>query len=193
MQFDPLDIPDVKLLVPTKHGDQRGFFSETYNRRALAAADVHIDFVQDNHSFSADKGTMRGLHFQTPPHAQHKLVRVIRGAAFDVAVDLRRGSPSFGEHVSVVLSAASWNQILVPVGFAHGIMTLVPDTEIVYKVSGYYAPDHDCGVRWNDPALGIEWPIAQDEVILSAKDRAQPMLHEFDTPFDYVPAPSGGS
>ena len=192
MRFESLDIPDVKLLVPAKHGDHRGFFSEVYNRRSLAAFSVHIDFVQDNHSFSADKGTMRGLHFQTPPHAQHKLVRVIRGAAFDVAVDLRRGSPSFGEHVGVVLSATSWNQILVPVGFAHGIMTLVPDTEIVYKVSGYYAPDHDCGIRWNDPALGIEWPIAEDEVILSEKDHTQPMLHELDTPFDYSPASSSG-
>ena len=191
MRIEPLDIPDVKLLVPTKHGDERGFFSEVYNRRSLAAEGVHIDFVQDNHSFSADKGTMRGLHFQTPPYAQHKLVRVTRGAAFDVAVDLRRGSPSFGRHVSVVLSAAAWNQILVPIGFAHGIMTLVPDTEIAYKVSAYYAPDHDCGVHWNDPALGIQWPIAEDEVILSAKDRIQPTLQEFDTPFDYSPASSG--
>lgn len=191
MLLEPLDIPDVKLLVPAKHGDHRGFFSEVYNRRALADAGVRIDFVQDNHSLSAARGTMRGLHFQVPPHAQHKLVRVVRGAAFDVAVDLRRGSPSFGKHVGVRLSAASWNQILVPVGFAHGIMTLVPDTEIVYKVSGYYAPDHDCGIRWNDPALGIDWPIAEADVILSEKDRSQPLLQEFETPFDYVP-PNGG-
>ena len=191
MLVEPLDIPDVKLLIPAKHGDHRGFFSEVYNRRSLADAGVHIDFVQDNHSSSADKGTMRGLHFQIPPYAQHKLVRVVRGAAFDVAVDLRRGSPNFGQHIGVVLSAESWSQILVPVGFAHGIMTLVPDTEIVYKVSDYYAPDHDCGIRWNDPALAIEWPIAEDEVILSAKDRIQPMLQEFDTPFDYSPASSG--
>ena len=191
MLLEPLDISDVKLLIPAKHGDHRGFFSEVYNRRSLAMAGVHIDFVQDNHSFSAEKGTMRGLHFQTPPYAQHKLVRVVRGVAFDVAVDLRRGSPSFGEHVSVVLSAESWNQILVPVGFAHGIMTLAPDTEIIYKVSGYYAPDHDHGIRWNDPALAIEWPIPEDEVTLSAKDSSQPMLHEIDVPFDYSHSPSG--
>ena len=192
MRIEPLDLPDVKLLIPAKHGDDRGFFSEVYNRRSLAAAGLHIDFVQDNHSFSADRGTMRGLHFQTPPYAQHKLVRVVRGAAFDVAVDLRRGSPSFGEHVGVVLSAESWNQLLVPVGFAHGIMTLTPDTEIVYKVSDYYAPDHDCGIRWNDPALAIEWPVAESEVTLSAKDRSQPLLHELDTPFDHS-HPAGGA
>ena len=186
MQIEPLDIPDVKLLVPAKHGDHRGFFSEVYNRRTLAEAGICMDFLQDNHSLSADSGTMRGLHFQVPPHAQHKLVRVVRGAAFDVAVDLRRGSPTFGQHVSVTLSAASWNQILVPVGFAHGIMTLVPDTEIVYKVDAHYAPHHDLGIRWNDPALGIEWPVAEHEVVLSEKDRTQPMLHQFETPFEYA-------
>lgn len=183
MQVERLNIPDVRLLVPRKHGDARGFFSETYNRKSLAALGIDIDFVQDNHSLSAEKGTVRGLHFQTPPFAQDKLVRVTRGSVFDVAVDLRRDSPSYGLHASAVLSAQSWNQILVPVGFAHGFMTLEPDTEVIYKVSNYYAPDHDKGLLWNDPALGIAWPLAGDEAILSEKDRIQPRLQEIATPF----------
>ena len=183
MQVERLNIPDVRLLVPRKHGDARGFFSETYNRKSLAALGVDIDFVQDNHSLSAEKGTVRGLHFQTPPFAQDKLVRVTRGSVFDVAVDLRRDSPTYGLHVSAVLSAQAWNQVLVPVGFAHGFMTLEPDTEVIYKVSNYYAPDHDKGLLWNDPALGIAWPLAGDEAILSEKDRIQPRLQELATPF----------
>ena len=171
------------MLKPKKHGDHRGFFSEVYNKRALAEAGIDIEFVQDNHSLSAEKGTVRGLHFQTPPFAQDKLVRVVRGAVFDVAVDLRRESPTYGRHVSVVLSAETWNQILVPIGFAHGFMTLEPDTEVIYKVSGYYAPDHDKGLLWNDPALGIAWPIPETEAILSDKDRRQPRLAELVTPF----------
>lgn len=183
MQVERLNIPDVRLLVPRKHGDARGFFSETYNRKSLAALGINIDFVQDNHSLSAEKGTVRGLHFQTPPFAQDKLVRVTRGSVFDVAVDLRRDSPTYGLHASAVLSAQAWNQILVPVGFAHGFMTLEPDTEVIYKVSNYYAPDHDKGLLWNDPALGIAWPLAGDEAILSEKDRIQPRLQEIATPF----------
>ena len=183
MRIEDLDIPAVKVLTPTKHGDRRGFFSETYNRQALAKAGIDIDFVQDNHSLSAGRGTVRGLHFQTPPFAQDKLVRVLRGAVFDVAVDLRRGSPSYGAHVSVVLSAEAWNQALVPVGFAHGFMTLEPDTEVVYKVSRHYAPDHDKGLLWNDPALDIPWPLLEDEAVLSDKDRRQPRLAEVETPF----------
>ena len=140
MEISPLDIRDVKILRPKKHGDARGFFSETWNRAALEAAGIDIDFVQDNQSLSAARGTVRGLHFQTPPHAQTKLLRVIRGAVFDVAVDLRRGSPDYGRHASAVISAEAWNQILVPVGFAHGFMTLEPDTEVIYKVSGIYSP-----------------------------------------------------
>ena len=183
MQVQPLTIPDVKVLISRKFDDRRGFFSEVYSRRALADAGIDTDFVQDNHSLSARKGTVRGLHFQTPPHAQDKLVRVVRGAVFDVAVDLRRSSPTYGRHVSVVLSAEAWNQILVPVGFAHGFMTLEPDTEVVYKVSDYYAPDHDTGLLWNDPALDIRWPIPENEAVLSDKDRRQPGFAGFVTPF----------
>ena len=184
MQVEQLNIPDVRLLSPRKHGDRRGFFSETYNRKALAVIGIDIDFVQDNHSYSADKGTVRGLHFQTPPFAQDKLVRVARGSVFDIAVDLRQGSPTYGRHAGAVLSAQAWNQILVPIGFAHGFMTLEPDTEVIYKVSNYYAPDHDKGLLWNDPALGINWPIADEEAVLSDKDRKQPRLAELITPFD---------
>ena len=183
MQVQPLTIPDVKVLISRKFDDRRGFFSEVYSRRALADAGIDTDFVQDNHSLSARKGTVRGLHFQTPPHAQDKLVRVVRGAVFDVAVDLRRSSPTYGRHVSVVLSAEAWNQILVPVGFAHGFMTLEPDTEVVYKVSDYYAPDHDTGLLWNDPALDIRWPIQENEAALSDKDRRQPGFAGLVTPF----------
>ena len=182
MQVEQLRIPDVKVLTPKKHGDHRGFFSEAYSRRALAEAGIEIEFVQDNHSRSAAKGTVRGLHFQIPPFAQDKLVRVVRGAVFDVAVDLRRGSPTYGRHASVTLSAESWNQVLVPAGFAHGFQTLAPDTEVIYKVSGYYAPDHDKGLLWNDPALGIEWPIPEREAVLSDKDRRQPRLADLAAP-----------
>ena len=137
---------DVKVLTPGKHGDRRGFFSDVYNGRTLAEIGIETDFVQDNHSWSALKWTVRGLHFQAPPRVQNKLVRVVRGSMFGVAVDLRRNSPTYGRHVSVVLSAEAWNQVLVPTGFAHGCMTLAPDTEVVYKVSDYYVPDHDHGL-----------------------------------------------
>ena len=180
-----LEIPEVKLLSPRKHGDHRGFFSETYHRRDLLEAGIDIDFVQDNHAFSAQKGTLRGLHFQTPPFAQHKLVRVVRGAIFDVAVDLRVGSPTFGRHVSAVISAAAWNQILVPAGFAHGLLTLEPDTEVLYKVSSHYSPEHDEGLLWDDPALGIDWPLEGVAPLLSEKDRAQPRLAELPAHFHY--------
>ena len=162
--------------MPRKFGDALGFFSEVYSRRALAEVGIALEFVQDNQAFSAEVGTVRGLHFQVPPFAQAKLVRVLRGAIFDVAVDLRRGSPTYGQHVSAVLSAANWTQILVPVGFAHGLATIEPDTEVFYKVSALYAPDHDMGVLWNDPALGIDWPVDAASAILSAKDKVQPKL-----------------
>ena len=185
MQSEHLEIPDVKVLTPKKNGDHRGFFSEVYNRKTLAEAGIDITFVQDNHALSAEKGTVRGLHFQIPPFAQDKLVRVVRGSVFDVAVDLRRGSPTYGKHVSVVLSAEAWNQILVPIGFAHGLMTLEPDTEVLYKVSNYYSAEHDKGLLWNDPALGIEWPVAEDEAILSAKDKVQPRLADLPPYFHF--------
>ncbi len=178
MEIRETEIPDVKILKPVKHGDHRGFFSETWNRKTLLDAGIDINFVQDNQSLSADKGTIRGLHFQIPPFAQDKLVRVVRGSILDVAVDLRKDSPTFGKHVSAVISAREWNQILVPVGFAHGICTLEPDTELIYKVSNYYAPSCDKGMLWNDPELGIDWPVEQGEAILSDKDLNQPTFGE---------------
>lgn len=180
-----LSIPEVKLLEPHKFGDARGFFSETYNKRVFAEAGIDIEFVQDNHAFSAAENTIRGLHFQTPPHAQDKLVRVVRGAIFDVAVDLRIGSPTYGHHVSAVISAENWKQILVPVGFAHGMRTLEPDTEVIYKVSAYYAPKHDKGVLWNDAALGIDWGVDDADVHLSEKDLNQPRLRDLPEFFVY--------
>ena len=185
LSCESLAIPEVKIIRPKKHGDDRGFFSETYTQRAFAEIGIDIPFVQDNHAFSAARGTLRGLHFQSPPFAQDKLVRVVRGAIFDVAVDLRKGSPTFGKHASAVISAKEWNQILVPIGFAHGLLTLEPDTEVIYKVSNYYAPQHDLGLLWNDPALGIDWPLADVEPILSAKDKVQPRLAELPSYFTY--------
>jgi len=184
MKIQELSIPEIKLLAPKKFGDQRGFFSEVYNKRGFAAAGVDIDFVQDNHSLSVERATVRGLHFQTPPFAQHKLVRVVRGAVFDVAVDLRRGSPTYGEHVSAILSAEEWNQLFVPIGFAHGFMTLEANTEVLYKVSNYYSVAHDKGLLWNDPALGIVWPIPYSEALLSDKDRVHPRLADLGHYFD---------
>lgn len=180
---ESLAIPDVKIIRPKKHGDDRGFFSETYSQRDMAAAGIDIAFVQDNHAFSAAKNTVRGLHFQSAPFAQDKLVRVIRGSILDVAVDLRRGSPTYGKHVSAVISAAAWNQILVPVGFAHGLVTLEPDTEVLYKVSNLYSPAHDLGLLWNDPALAIAWPVSEADAILSAKDKVQPRLADLPAYF----------
>lgn len=171
-------LPDVKLLKPKRFGDQRGFFSEVYNKRALAEAGVELDFVQDNHSLSGKAGTVRGLHFQTAPFAQDKLVRVTRGRILDVAVDLRRSSPTFGRHVAVELSAENWLQLLVPVGFAHGFCTLEDDTEVMYKVTNYYSGAHDKGIAWDDPALGIVWPVSAGQATLSEKDRQLPPLSE---------------
>ena len=187
MQIDEFGISAVKMLIPRKHGDRRGFFSEVYNQRALAQAGIDVEFVQDNHSLSAERGTVRGLHFQAPPFAQDKLVRVVRGAVFDVAVDLRRASPTYGRHVSAVLSAEAWNQLLVPTGFAHGFMTLEPDTEVIYKVSNYYAPEHDKGLLWNDPDLAIRWPLDTAMAVLSPKDDDLPRLAELDSPFSIRP------
>jgi dTDP-4-dehydrorhamnose 3,5-epimerase len=171
MIVEPLAIPEVKRLVPPIHRDARGAFSETYSRRALEAAGIDVDFVQDNHSVSRAKGVIRGLHYQCPPHAQAKLVRVARGAIFDVAVDIRRGSPTYGKHVSAILSAENWAQLFVPIGFAHGFCTLEPDTEVIYKASGYYAPQAESGIGWDDPDLAIAWPVAAADAVLSDKDR----------------------
>jgi dTDP-4-dehydrorhamnose 3,5-epimerase len=178
-------IPEVKVITPRRFGDHRGFFAEVYNRRNLAAAGIDIEFVQDNQAYSAAPGTLRGLHFQKPPAAQTKLLRVVRGRVVDVAVDLRRGSPTFGRHVMVELSAEAGNQILCPKGFAHGILTLEPDTEVTYKVDAYFAPDLDTGVRFDDPDLAIAWPIPVEQIILSDKDRSLPWLRDLPAIFPY--------
>jgi dTDP-4-dehydrorhamnose 3,5-epimerase len=174
MEIVALAIPDGKIIRAKKVGEHRGFFSETYSKRVFEAAGLVLDFVQDNHSTSAEVGTLRGLHFQLSPFAQDKLLRVTRGAVFDVAVDIRRGSPTFGQHVSAIISAEEWNQILVPIGFAHGFCTLEPDTEVLYKVTNFYSPQHDRGLLWNDPALGIPWPVAADQARLSDNDHKHP-------------------
>jgi dTDP-4-dehydrorhamnose 3,5-epimerase len=178
MQATATEIPGVVLLRPVRHLDARGFFSEVFREDALKAAGIGVRFVQDNHSLSAEKGVIRGLHFQIPPVAQAKLVRVTAGAIFDVAVDLRRNSPSFGRHVAAVLSTEEWNQIFIPEGFAHGFCTLMPNTEVLYKVSNYYSAEHDRGLLWNDAALGITWPVSEGEATVSERDRRHPVLAE---------------
>lgn len=176
-------LPDVRIIKPRRFGDHRGFFSETFNARAFAEAGLPSEFVQDNHSRSAAKGTVRGLHFQLPPVAQGKLVRVVRGAIFDVAVDIRRHSPTFGRWVSVVISADEWNQLYIPVGFAHGFCTLEEDTEVIYKVTDFYSPENERGILWNDPDLGIDWPIQADLAVLSGKDKVNPTLKDLPAYF----------
>jgi dTDP-4-dehydrorhamnose 3,5-epimerase len=176
VEVRPLGLDGVLEIVPRKFGDERGFFSETYNARSLEADGVDLLFVQDNHSLSAAAGVLRGLHYQLPPKAQAKLVRVVRGRVFDVAVDIRQGSPSFGKWVGLELSAEKWNQILVPVGFAHGFVTLEPNTEVIYKVTDYYSPAHDRSIRFDDPQIGIEWPFDTSLMQLSEKDRSAPLL-----------------
>jgi dTDP-4-dehydrorhamnose 3,5-epimerase len=185
MHVETTEIPAIRILAPRKFGDRRGYFSETFNRKTFAAAGLPVDWVQDNHAMSAQVGTIRGLHFQIPPMAQTKLVRVGRGAILDVAVDIRRGSPTFGKHVARIVSAEAWNQILVPVGFAHGYCTLEPDTEVLYKVTELYSPENERGIRWNDPALGIDWRTADGAAMLSDKDRALPLLADCPAYFTY--------
>jgi dTDP-4-dehydrorhamnose 3,5-epimerase len=186
MELAATAIPEVKIITPARHGDRRGFFCEVYNKRALAEAGIEIDFVQDNHAYSAAAGTLRGLHFQAPPAAQTKLVRVARGAIFDVAVDCRVGSPTFGRHVAVELSATAGNQLLCPRGFAHGTLTLERDTEVLYKVDAYYAPGLDKGVRWDDPDLAIPWPLPPAGPVLSDKDRGLPWFRDLAAAFTYL-------
>ncbi|MBX6320734.1 MAG: dTDP-4-dehydrorhamnose 3,5-epimerase [Rhodospirillaceae bacterium] len=185
MRVSETSLPGVKLLAPVQHRDHRGIFCEVYNRRTLAAAGIVTEFVQDNMSHSAAAGTIRGFHFQIPPFAQAKLVYVARGSVFDVVVDLRRGSPTYGRHFAAVLSAAGWEQIFVPVGVAHAVCTLEPDTLVVYKVSAHYAPEHDRGLLWSDPALGIAWPVALERAIVSEKDSRHPRLAELPDYFVY--------
>jgi len=184
LSVEDTTIPAVRIVTPKKFGDHRGFFSETWNRKAFAEAGLDLDFVQDNQSLSAPVGTLRGLHFQSPPYAQDKLVRVTRGRILDVAVDIRASSASFGRHVAVELSAANWKQLLVPAGFAHGFVTLEPDTEVLYKVTAPYAPQNDHGLAFDDPALGIDWRLPFSELTLSDKDRKHPRLVELPHYFD---------
>ncbi len=185
MQVIATEIAEVKEIRPVRHGDARGFFSEIFREEVLRQHGIDVPFVQENHSLSVDRGVIRGLHFQIPPMAQAKLVRVGAGSVVDVAVDIRRGSLSYGRHVAVVLSATEGNQLFVPEGFAHGFCTLEPNTEVFYKVNRYYSPEHDRGLLWNDPALGIGWPVGEGEAVLSDKDRRHPALSELPHFFAY--------
>lgn len=183
MQLRALDLSGVLLLTPKRFADDRGWFSESHNRRTLAGLGHNWDFVQDNHSYSKHAGTIRGFHFQAPPHAQDKLVRCLRGRIIDIAVDLRDGSPTFAKWVSAELSAGNGDQLFVPVGFAHAFITLEPDTEVAYKVTDFYAPEVDGGVRWDDPTIAFPWEFPAGGPHLSAKDTELPFLTEFRTPF----------
>jgi dTDP-4-dehydrorhamnose 3,5-epimerase len=184
LNVDSLAIPDVKLVRTPRFSDARGYFCETFQRADFAAQGLDIDFLQDNQSSSDRRGTVRGLHFQRPPFAQAKLVRVLRGRILDVAVDLRRSSPSFGKHIAVELDSEANEQLFIPVGFAHGFCTLEPDTVVFYKVDQVYSAAHDGGVNWADSRLGIEWPAASAEAILSEKDRGLPMLADLPLVFE---------
>lgn len=184
--FHPIEeLPDVILVKPKRFGDSRGFFEESYVRSRYAVGGINIDFKQDNHSYSQKMGTIRGLHFQTPPYAQAKLVRCTRGRLLDIAVDIRVGSPTYGKHVSVELSAENGWQLFVPEGFAHGFSTLEEDTELQYKVSNYYSAESDAGIAHNDPALNIDWKVPLDTANLSDKDKILPVLAEYRSPFQY--------
>jgi dTDP-4-dehydrorhamnose 3,5-epimerase len=183
MQVISTEIADVKEIRPVRHHDPRGFFSEIFREDVLRQHGIEIVFVQENHSLSVDPGVVRGLHFQIPPAAQAKLVRVGAGSILDVAVDIRRGSPSYGRHVAVVLSAAEGNQLFVPEGFAHGFATIEPNTEVIYKVNRYYSREHDLGLAWNDPELRIAWPVSGAAALLSEKDRRQPVLADLPAYF----------
>ena len=182
MKVDATRLPGVLLIEPKRHGDHRGFFAETYSQQAYAELGVEAAFVQDNHSLSAAAGTVRGLHFQAPPSAQAKLVRCGRGAIFDVAVDIQRGSPTYGQWAGYTLSAENGAQLYIPAGFAHGFVTLEPDSEIIYKCSDYYAPETEGALRWDDPDIGINWPLSSAP-ILSEKDAVAPLLADFNSPF----------
>lgn len=188
MLIEETGLPGLKVLTPRRFGDDRGFFSESWNRKVLADNGIFLDFVQDNHSLSARVGTVRGLHFQAPPHTQAKLVRCGRGRLFDVAVDVRKGSPTFGKWFGVELSFENGKQLLVPEGFLHGVATREPDTEIIYKCTDYYVPSADGAVRFDDPSIAIDWGLSGPP-ILSDKDAAAPYLSQFKTPFIYKATP----
>lgn len=176
-------LPGVLRITPQRFGDNRGFFSETWNQARMAEYGLTHNFVQDNQSLSASQSTIRGLHCQTPPHAQTKLVRCGRGALLDVAVDIRKGSPTYGKWVAEELSAENGHQLLIPVGFLHGFVTLEPDTEVIYKCSDFYSPECDRAVRFDDPDIGVDWGVPSPIAVLSEKDRSAPFLKDFDNPF----------
>jgi dTDP-4-dehydrorhamnose 3,5-epimerase len=178
----------VFLVRPKRFTDNRGWFSESYNEKVFARLGLPLHFVQDNHSLSSLKGTIRGLHFQRPPHAQAKLVHCVTGCVFDVVVDLRVGSPSFGKWLGIELSPEGGEQIFVPIGFAHGFVTLAENSEVLYKTTDFYAPEHDAGIRWNDPKLAIDWGLPKDaNPIVSKKDAALPLLQDIISPFVFRP------
>ena len=184
VKIEPTALPGLLVLTPARFGDARGFFSESYNRATLDGHGITLEFVQDNHSLSARAGTVRGLHFQSPPHAQAKLVRCGKGCLFDVAVDIRRGSPTYGQWFGIELSFENGRQLLVPEGFLHGFVTREPDTEIIYKCTDYYAPECDGAIRFDDPSIAIDWGLPDGlEVLLSDKDAKAPLLRDFDSPF----------
>jgi dTDP-4-dehydrorhamnose 3,5-epimerase len=185
MQIRETDLPGVKILLPRRHGDARGYFCETWKRSAMAEAGLRYDFVQDNESLSAQAGTLRGLHYQAPPFAQAKLVRVTRGAILDAAVDARRGSPTYGRWVTARISADGGEQMLVPRGFLHGFLTLEDDTQVLYKVDNPFHAPSDGGVAWDDPDLGIAWGVDPDAPILSERDRRAPGFADWESPFVY--------
>ena len=178
-------LPGPRILQATRFADERGHFSETYNRKELEALGISCSFIQDNESLSSAVGTIRGLHFQIGPVAQTKLVRVARGAVFDVAVDIREGSPTFGQYGAIELSAVNGRQLFIPAGFAHGFCTLEPETLVIYKVDRYYSPEHDRGIRWDDPTLAVPWPLHGRAAVLSKRDQHLPLLSELETCFTY--------
>ena len=185
MNVREFDVPGVRLILPKRFSDARGYFSETWNDRIFRQEIANVAFVQDNRSVSAKKGTLRGLHFQKPPFAQGKLVRAVRGSIIDIAVDIRKGSPTYRRHVATKLDAVEGAQLWVPPGFLHGFCTLEDETEVFYKVTDYYSADHDAGVLWSDPDLGISWQVDIDSLVLSAKDQTHPLLRDLPDFFHY--------
>jgi dTDP-4-dehydrorhamnose 3,5-epimerase len=185
MHIERFPIDGIFAFAPLKRADARGYFSETYRKDALAAVGIPTEFVQDNHVYSAAAGVLRGLHFQTPPHAQGKLVRCIRGSVLDVCVDIRKGSPTYGQHVAVELSADNWKQLWAPPGFAHGYVTLETNCEVIYKVTDYWAPECERAIAWNDPVLGIDWRLPLADLTLAEKDQKNPALSQLEPVFRF--------
>ena len=183
MKISSLSIPDIKIIETKKFGDNRGYFSETFNLQALHDSGINLNFIQDNQSLSVDKNVIRGLHFQSPPYAQDKLLRCLTGSIMDVAVDIRKDSPTYGKHITKLISAENFEQILVPIGFAHGFVTLEENTTVLYKVTNYYSASNDHGIYWNDSDLEIDWGISEDNAILSDKDKSQQSFKDLRSPF----------